>query len=85
MRIGHGLGQPARFDLGQITMLEETLCMNCTTVLGDSGGPMFRNNKLIGISQAISVAGDSPVFTIDWAIPIANDRSWLPFRLLAPN
>ena len=72
MRIGHGLGQAARFDFGQVTWVGDRLRLNCTTVFGDSGGPIFRNNKLIGIAQAISVTGNYPVFQISWAVPVPD-------------
>lgn len=61
LRIGCGLGDPFRVDFGKITsvkdsiglMLKGTYRTSIPTVIGDSGGPVFHEGKVIGLAQAI--------------------------------
>lgn len=60
-RIGNGIGDEPRLDFGKITSIssiipghkEKTYRSSIFTVPGDSGGPVFYKNKVVGIMQAI--------------------------------
>lgn len=88
-RIGCGLGEPFRIDFGKITSLSKSADRpiartrnlyrtSILTVMGDSGGPVYHENKLIGLAQMIrgmpASAGpfriQVPVFHMSYVIPI---------------
>ena len=60
--IGHGLGDTARLSTGLITGATrkensiEEIRTSVPIVFGDSGGPLFHKDKIIGISHAIKNA-----------------------------
>lgn len=62
-KTGCGLSYPYRLDYGKITSVKqifqspdnknEKIRISAMTIIGDSGGPIFFNNKVIGITQSI--------------------------------
>lgn len=88
--VGCGLGEPFRVDFGKITSLSNSVGRpivdtknlyrtSIMTIMGDSGGPVYHENKLIGLTQMIRgmPAGQSgpfriniPVFNMSYVIPI---------------
>ena len=88
-RVGCGLKEPFRIDFGRITSLSNsvgrpiahTRNLHRTSIMtmpGDSGGPVYHENKLFGITQMIRSlpihAGpfrtSVPVFHVSYVIPI---------------
>jgi S1-C subfamily serine protease len=69
--IGCGLGQLPRFDDGQITQVGPSIRTNMFVTFGDSGGPVFRNNKLIGIVQKMSSVSNGH---ISFFVPLKDIR-----------
>jgi len=84
-RIGCGLGEPFRLDYGKITSLPEsvdrivdgtkhTFRISADTLPGDSGGPVYHEYKLIGITQTIrTIPGpiqNTPVCFMTYVIPL---------------
>jgi hypothetical protein len=84
-RIGCGMRDPFRLDFGRITSLEGgaggfksvkgTWRTSILSISGDSGGPVFHENKLIGITQAILFYPlgynlQSPICHISYVIPL---------------
>lgn len=83
MKIGCGLGDDPRIDYGIITSLDGTLNeqknlyrTNAFTIFGDSGGPVYHNYKLIGLTQGIRSVGTNPIFDISFVSPVDNFKSW---------
>ena len=84
MHVGCGAGEDPRFDKGQITGLKSKIRphptdvyrTNMMTIFGDSGGPAFYKNKVIGLMQAIKITrfhGEPfPVAGISYCIPIGT-------------
>jgi hypothetical protein len=84
LHVGCGAGEDPRFDKGQITGLKgrvrphpnDVYRTNMMTVFGDSGGPAYYKNKLIGLMQAIKITrfqGEPfPVTGISFCIPIGT-------------
>lgn len=64
VKVGCGLSEPFRIDHGKITsvsksignMIKDTYRVSAPTVMGDSGGPVYHENKLVGLSQAVRSA-----------------------------
>lgn len=80
-RIGCGLGYEPRLDSGKVTTLGKTYTRTSIyTVPGDSGGPVFHNNKIIAIMRSIKTMqnDDKTVFTfaISIATPIQMLKEW---------
>jgi len=83
-RVGCGMNEPFRLDFGQITSLKDsignavkgTYRVNIPTIMGDSGGPVFNENKLFGLVQSIrSIQSSSvliPVSHMVYVVPIKN-------------
>lgn len=80
-RIGCGMGEPFRFDIGKITSVKEsadriipairgTYRTSIPTISGDSGGPVYHENKLIGLAQAIRSNGSAPICHITYVLPM---------------
>ena len=73
-KVGFGLNLPARIDIGIIsharagTPLSTVPCIRLSCVIhpGDSGGPVFRDGRLIGLSDSANAD------TIGYALPIAT-------------
>ncbi len=86
--VGCGIGGQPRFDTGAITSLSESVQPHPTavyrtsahTVFGDSGGPLFHQNKVVGIMQAVKITrfhGLPQVLPhISYAIPVGAIKTW---------
>lgn len=85
IKVGCGLSEPFRIDYGKITSIDKSIGntikgsyrISAMTIMGDSGGPVYHENKLVGLSQAIRYAPASspipiniPVCQIAYVIPI---------------
>jgi len=88
-RVGCGLSEPFRIDFGKITalpgsagsrspLLKETYRISAPTIQGDSGGPTFEDNKLIGLAEAIAsmptgpISRPTPICHMVYVIPISE-------------
>ena len=80
-RVGCGMGEPFRIDFGRLTslpqsldkkgMIEKTYRISAPTVPGDSGGPVFHENKCFGLTQLIrSLPDNGPIYHMSYAIPM---------------
>ncbi len=88
-RVGCGLGEPFRVDFGKVTSLSKSADRpiartrnlyrtSIMTMPGDSGGPVYHQNKLIGLAQLIRSMSipsgpfrtNMPVFHVSYVIPI---------------
>lgn len=83
LKVGYGLGDDLRMDHGIITSISGKLDenknlyrMNAFSIFGDSGGPVFHNNKLIGITKGIRTIGQNPIFFMSFASSIKNLKIW---------
>jgi len=86
--VGCGLGPEPRLDYGKITSLggkiEGCSCKGYRTsmhmVPGDSGGPVYHKNRLVGFSQAIRVlvfrGFPVPITQISFIIPVDRLKTW---------
>lgn len=83
LRVGCGMGDEQRIDFGRITSLNGAIPnlfknnyrTSVYSVPGDSGGPVYHDNKVIGIVQALRSRRSSPISTdliygISYAIPM---------------
>jgi len=78
LKVGCGLGDLPRVEYGRITSLNP-ICeefykgcirMSAHTIYGDSGGPVFRNGRVIGLASSIRVMGfNTPVFNMGYFQP----------------
>jgi S1-C subfamily serine protease len=79
-RIGCGLGDEPRLDYGKLTsykkLPKEVFRTSVMTVPGDSGGPLFHENKVIGIIVSIRAMRGQPVFGISHAVPLKMFKKW---------
>jgi S1-C subfamily serine protease len=82
-RIGCGLGDEPRLDYGKITSLNmpssdgvPAYRTSVHTVPGDSGSPLFHENKVIGIVKSIRLWRGLPVFNISFAVPLDEFKKW---------
>lgn len=82
-KIGFGLGDDLRIDHGNITSISGKLNqhknlyrMNAFAIFGDSGGPVFYNNKLIAITSGIRSMGSECIYNISFATSIKNLKIW---------
>lgn len=81
-RIGCGSGDEPRLDYGKVTsvrnklMSVDTIRTSIFTIPGDSGSPVFYNNKIIGIMVSIRSSRNGPLFNISYAIPVENFQKW---------
>ena len=78
IKIGCGLGDEPRLDFGKITSVfakndfakgMKLYRTNAMTIYGDSGGPVFHNNRVIGFAQAIRIMRGLPIFHMAFIIP----------------
>lgn len=91
MRIGCGMGDEHRADFGKITSVltrlpgregdKNVIRTSVYSVPGDSGGPVFHKNKVIGITQAIRSRRENQVSTnlfsgISYCIPVSRLKTW---------
>lgn len=63
-KVGIGGGDYPRCDFGKITDLGSTkryIQSSCPTIPGDSGGPIFYNYKIVGITKTVHVFGTKDV------------------------
>jgi len=71
-RVGCGMGESFRIDFGKITSLPNTAGrvsdrlvntyrISAPTIQGDSGGPVYEDNKLIGLAEAIAMIPSEPL------------------------
>lgn len=83
LKIGCGINDSFRLDYGQITAVKDsfsntiygTYRINAPTIMGDSGGPVYHENKLLGLTKAVRLfkfdeEQNLPVFHISYVIPI---------------
>lgn len=94
LRIGCGVGDPFRIDYGKVTSLSKSIGRSqpatkgkirtsIQTVPGDSGGPVYHENKLIGVAQMIrAMPGNAgpfptsiPIFHMSYVIPVERFMS----------
>ena len=94
LRIGCGVGEPFRIDYGKVTSLSQSagrvqpategkIRTSIQTVPGDSGGPVYHENKLIGVAQMIrAMPGNAgpfptsiPIFHMSYVIPMERFMS----------
>jgi len=94
LRIGCGVGEPFRIDYGKVTSLSKSIGRaqpatkgkirtSIQTVPGDSGGPVYHENKLIGVAQMIrAMPGNAgpfptsiPIFHMSYVIPMEKFMS----------
>jgi S1-C subfamily serine protease len=92
--VGHALGEPARFAEGKLTgvLRSETTKQilsyrtSINIVFGDSGGPLFYENKVVGIANSMKNAnyGDTkfPVYDISFYKPIELMQDMLRNRFI---
>lgn len=85
LRIGCGANDEPRIDYGKITGMPSTASKNknlfrtnCHTVPGDSGGPLYFNNKVIAIARSIRVVQDQYVFSFSYMTPVRDYAVWNP-------
>lgn len=86
-RVGCGLSEPFRIDFGKITALpgsagikivKDTYRISAPTIQGDSGGPVYEDNKLIGLAKAIAsipsgpISRPTPICHMVYVIPISE-------------
>ena len=81
-RVGCGMSEPFRLDYGEITsmknsignMIKGTYRVNIPTIMGDSGGPVYHEEKLFGLAQAVRSLPDSlvPICHMVYVIPISR-------------
>jgi len=84
-RVGCGMGEPFRVDYGRITSLANSIGRSqsvvgthrtsIVTLPGDSGGPVFHENKMIGVAQGIrnfrmNAHINMPIFQMSYVIPL---------------
>jgi len=81
-KIGCGLNDPFRLDYGRITSVRSNVAVirngyrfSAFTVVGDSGGPIFRDYKVIGLTKAIRTHEDREFNEIAFGIPIKNIKN----------
>jgi len=79
MKVGFGLGDLPRVDFGRITSVNPIhefykgcIRHSAHTIYGDSGGPVFRHGKVIGLASSIRVMGYTPVFGIGYFQPTST-------------
>jgi len=84
-RIGCGLGDEPRLDLGKLTSLRSKLSTtnhwllrtSIHTTPGDSGGPLFNScYKVIGIARSIRIWNGHVFFNISHYVPITSLKEW---------
>jgi S1-C subfamily serine protease len=79
-RIGCGLGDEPRLDYGKLTAFKRgpkpSIRTSVMTVPGDSGSPLFHENKVIGIMVSIRSFRNLPVFNISYAVPLERFKTW---------
>ena len=75
-RIGCGLGDDPRLDIGKITGFKKNLRTSIHTLPGDSGSPVFYNYKVIAIMVKISTSHNTPVFGTSYAVPVQKFKDW---------
>lgn len=80
VKVGCGNSQRPRVDFGQITSLTEdiatsgavTVRTNICTYLGDSGGPVFHNYRLVGIQLAVDGNSNGISEHISYYVPVGT-------------
>lgn len=68
-KVGCGLAEPFRINFGKITalpgsagpILKGTYRISAPTIQGDSGGPVYEDHKLIGLTKAIASIPTGPI------------------------
>jgi len=82
LAIGHGLGETSRFSEGKMTgvIRSETTKQilsyktSVSIIFGDSGGPLFHENKVIGIANSmrnVDIAESKhPIYNISFYKPL---------------
>lgn len=81
-RVGYGLKQQARIDYGVITSVnielddfrKNILRTSIDSIAGDSGGPIFEDNKVVGLLFAVQpykIRPAIPAFHISYGLPIS--------------
>lgn len=83
LRVGCGLLDEPRIDTGKVSALrtpmpgaEPLIRTTAFTVMGDSGGPLFHDNKLVGITRMIRAVRGTPMHNISYAIPLGDVKKW---------
>ncbi len=81
-KFGHGFLDPCRLDRGEISWLpgsvagKDALRTNAFTVPGDSGGPLFKDYKVIGVVNSIRAPGGHMMPQISYSVPIGHLKKW---------
>lgn len=91
VKVGCGLSEPFRIDYGKITsvsnsienLIKDSYRISAMTIMGDSGGPVYHECKLIGLSQAIRYTpANSPVPV---SVPVCQIAYVIPVKLFYDN
>lgn len=88
LKVGCGLNEPFRIDSGKITsisksignMIKDTYRVSAPTIMGDSGGPVYHENKLIGLSQAVRNCPASSQLPIPINVAVPHMAYVLPLQ-----
>lgn len=79
-RIGCGGASPPRLDYGKVTQMSKRLRTSIFTIPGDSGSPVFFNNKIIGVMKSVKIVNfrDNPLlgFSISYATTSETIKEW---------
>ena len=80
-RIGCGLGDDPRLDYGKLTTYKKNsnkplMRTSVMTVSGDSGGPLFHENKVIGIMVSVRANKNGQLNSISYAVPLDRFKQW---------
>ena len=79
-RIGCGFGDEPRLDYGKLTAYKKLpkpiFRTSVMTVPGDSGAPLFHENKVIGLAVSIRSYRNLPVFNVSYAVPLQRFKQW---------
>ena len=93
VRFGAGMGKEIRLDTGQISSVnynpepsspQAIYRTNIFTMPGDSGGPLYHENKLVGICHGIR----SRIWNVNNTkidVPIYNYSLYIPIRSFSPK
>lgn len=86
-RVGYGLKLASRWDEGQITQLEHPVKhlnlfrTNIFCIAGDSGSPIFRDGKVVGVLSMVSQFHGNFICSISFGITIERIKA-LKFEVL---
>lgn len=78
--VGCGAGDYPRFEEGKINAIQskffEKVRSSLHVIPGDSGGPVFHKNKLVGVVNSIRTWKDHFVFSTSFFTPLSDLEMW---------